>query len=90
MKRILTVALAALIAVATSAAADTLKVGVQAPITGAYANEGQGIDNAVKLLADQINAEGGVLDKKIEVVTCDDQGTAMAAALSRRGQELVA
>ncbi len=61
--------------------ADTLKVGVQAPITGSYANEGQGIDNGVRLLAEQINAKGGVLGKQIEVITCDDQGTAMAAAI---------
>ena len=61
--------------------ADTLKVGVQAPITGSYANEGQGIENSVRLLAAQINAKGGVMGKKIEVIPCDDQGTAMAAAI---------
>ena len=61
--------------------ADTLKVGVQAPITGSYANEGQGIDNGVRLLAEQINSKGGVLGQQIEVITCDDQGTAMAAAI---------
>jgi branched-chain amino acid transport system substrate-binding protein len=62
-------------------AADTLKVGVQAPITGSYANEGQGIENSVRLLAEQINAKGGVMGKQIEVIACDDQGTAMAAAI---------
>ena len=61
--------------------ADTLKVGVQAPITGSYANEGQGIENSVRLLAAQINASGGVMGKQIEVIPCDDQGTAMAAAI---------
>lgn len=61
--------------------ADTLKVGVQAPITGSYANEGQGIENGVRLLAAQINAKGGVLGQQIEVIACDDQGTAMAAAI---------
>ncbi len=61
--------------------ADTLKVGVQAPITGSYANEGQGIENSVRLLAAQINAKGGVMGKMIEVIPCDDQGTAMAAAI---------
>ncbi len=66
---------------APAMAADTLKVGVQAPITGDYANEGQGIDNSVRLLAEQINAKGGVMGKQIEVITCDDQGTAMAAAI---------
>jgi len=62
-------------------AEDTLKIGVQAPITGKYANEGQGIDQAVRLLAEQINAKGGVLGKQIEVVSCDDEGTAMKAAI---------
>lgn len=61
--------------------AETLKVGVQAPITGSYANEGQGIENGVRLLAAQINAKGGVLGQQIEVIACDDQGTAMAAAI---------
>lgn len=61
--------------------AETLKVGVQAPITGSYANEGQGIENGVRLLASQINADGGVMGKQIEVIVCDDQGTAMAAAI---------
>ena len=61
--------------------AETLKVGVQAPITGSYANEGQGIENSVRLLASQINAKGGVMGKQIEVIVCDDQGTAMAAAI---------
>ena len=61
--------------------ADTLKVGVQAPITGQYANEGQGIDQSVRLLAEQINEKGGVMGKQIEVITCDDEGTAMKAAI---------
>ncbi len=84
MNRIKTVlALAMVFAMTASVgfAAETLKVGVQAPITGSYANEGQGIENGVRLLAEQINAKGGVLGKKIEVIPCDDQGTAMAAAI---------
>jgi branched-chain amino acid transport system substrate-binding protein len=85
MKRILQsvliiVAVLGLVA-APALAADTLKVGVQAPITGSYANEGQGIENGVRLLAEQINAKGGVMGKQIEVISCDDQGTAMAAAI---------
>ncbi len=62
-------------------AGDTLKVGVQAPITGKYANEGQGIDQSVRLLAEQINEKGGVMGRKIEVISCDDEGTAMKAAI---------
>lgn len=77
----LMVAMLAFCLVAVPAMAETLKVGVQAPITGSYANEGQGIENGVKLLAEQINAKGGVMGRQIEVIVCDDQGTAMAAAI---------
>jgi branched-chain amino acid transport system substrate-binding protein len=75
------VTLLAFCLVAVPAMAETLKVGVQAPITGSYANEGQGIQNGVMLLAEQINASGGVMGRQIEVITCDDQGTAMASAI---------
>ncbi|WP_136808350.1 branched-chain amino acid ABC transporter substrate-binding protein [Desulfosediminicola flagellatus] len=81
-KKSLFVSLLSFSLIAGSAFADdTLKVGVQAPITGSYANEGQGIDNATRLMAEQINAKGGVMGKQIEVVTCDDEGTAMKAAI---------
>ncbi|DAB34188.1 MAG TPA: branched chain amino acid ABC transporter substrate-binding protein [Sulfurospirillum sp. UBA12182] len=70
--------------VTASSAADVIKIGVQAPITGKYANEGQSIDNGVRLVVDQVNAKGGVLGKKIEVVSCDDEGTAQKAAICAR------
>lgn len=62
-------------------AADTVKIGVQAPITGKYANEGQSIENFVKLIAEEKNAEGGLLGKQIEVITCDDEAKAQKAAV---------
>lgn len=65
-------------------AADTLAVGVQAPITGQYANEGQGIADAVKLLVKQQNAKGGLLGQQLEVKVCDDQGQAAPAAICAR------
>lgn len=65
-------------------AAGVIKIGVQAPITGSFANEGQGIDNAVKMLVAQQNAKGGLLGKKLEVVTCDDEGTAVGGAICAR------
>jgi len=85
MKKMLPKIAASLVAcsmlVSASVASDVIKIGVQAPITGQYANEGQSIDNGVRLIVDQFNAKGGVLGKKIEVVTCDDQGTAQQAAI---------
>jgi len=80
MKKLL-IMLTVVLAFASLAVADTIKIGVQAPITGQYANEGQGIDNAARLLAEQYNAKGGLLGKKIEVFTCDDEGQAMKAAI---------
>jgi branched-chain amino acid transport system substrate-binding protein len=62
-------------------ASDVVKIGVQAPITGKYANEGQSIENFVKLIVDEKNAEGGLLGKQIEVVTCDDEAKAQKAAV---------
>ena len=88
MKRILAIVAAltatCLIPALQVSAEDAIKIGVQAPITGQYASEGQGIDKAVRLLAEQVNADGGVLGKKLEIVTCDDEGTAMKAAICAR------
>lgn len=87
MKKLFTTLAMLLVAtffVSSSYAEDVIKIGVQAPITGKYANEGQGIDNAVRLLAKQYNEAGGVLGKKIEVYTCDDEGTAQKSAICAR------
>jgi branched-chain amino acid transport system substrate-binding protein len=74
------IALSAVVA-SSLVAADTVKIGVQAPITGKYANEGQSIENFVKLIVAEKNAEGGLLGKQIEVVTCDDEAKAQKAAV---------
>lgn len=71
-------------ATSAMAADDTIKIGVQAPITGEYAAEGQGIENGVKLLVEQQNANGGLLGKKLSYVTCDDEGKASQAAICAR------
>jgi len=68
----------------SSLLADTVKIGVQAPITGKYANEGQGIEQFVKLIVNEKNAQGGLLGKQIEVVTCDDEAKAQKAAVCAR------
>ncbi len=78
-------ALASILFIASTVfAGGIVKFGVQAPITGQFANEGQGIANAVKLLAEEQNAKGGLLGKKIKVIVCDDQGTAQQAAICAR------
>jgi len=54
--------------------AEPIKIGVQGPITGKWAYEGEGFVKCVKLLAEQLNEKGGLLGRKIEIVTCDDKG----------------
>ena len=45
--------------------------------------------NAVKLAADEINAKGGVLGKKIELIIADTEGDpAKAANIAASGAEL--
>ncbi len=62
--------------------AETVKIGLMAPLTGSWASEGQGMKNIVTLLAEQQNAKGGVLGKPIEVITEDDGGDPRTASLA--------
>ncbi|MBN1472689.1 MAG: branched-chain amino acid ABC transporter substrate-binding protein [Syntrophaceae bacterium] len=68
-------------------AADNIKIGLMAPITGAWSNTGQEMKLVIDLLAEDINAKGGILGKKIEVVTVNDEGTPQGA--SQAADELV-
>src|SRR5579875_1766252 len=60
-------------------AAEPIKIGVPAPLSGAYANAGIDIVNAARLAADQINAKGGVLGRPLAIVPEDDACDAQTA-----------
>jgi branched-chain amino acid transport system substrate-binding protein len=55
------------------AAADTIKIGFNAPLTGFAASDGKSSTEGAKLAVNQINEAGGVLGKKLELVIYDDQ-----------------
>jgi branched-chain amino acid transport system substrate-binding protein len=57
----------------SGAAADTIKVGEYASLHGSEANFGQSSHKGTELAIDQINAAGGVLGKKLELIYEDDQ-----------------
>jgi len=61
--------------------AGTIKLGLEGPMTGDYAYEGQGFQKAVQLLVDQTNEAGGFLGQQIELVIEDDAGDPTQAAL---------
>ena len=58
----------------SSASSDTIRIGLEAPITGSLSELGQGMLNGAKQAAAQVNASGGVDGKKIEIVAIDDKG----------------
>src|ERR1700755_2989117 len=62
------------------AEADTIKIGVNEPLTGAFAASGTYVVNGAKIAADEINAKGGVLGKKIELVIEDNKSNPTEAA----------
>lgn len=71
----------ALVAHATHAQdAKTLKIGVPVPLSGSYEHAGTDIVDGAKLAAEKINAAGGVLGEKLEIVTRDDGCNADQAA----------
>ena len=55
------------------AAAKTLKIGVIGPFTGASADFGVPMLNGIQQAVDEINAVGGYLGNKLEIVRKDDQ-----------------
>ncbi len=57
----------------SASAADPIKIGLSGPFTGGSSPMGVSMRDGVKLAADEINAKGGVLGRKIELIERDDQ-----------------
>jgi branched-chain amino acid transport system substrate-binding protein len=55
-----------------AAAADTIKIGLAAPLTGDAAAYGDNIKAGAELKLEEINAAGGINGKKLELVEGDD------------------
>ncbi len=82
MKKIVSLALALGLAAGSAWAADTLKIGLMAPMTGSWASEGQEMKQILDLLAKELNGKGGLLGKQVEVVAEDDAGDPRTASLA--------
>jgi branched-chain amino acid transport system substrate-binding protein len=66
----------------TARAADTVKIGMIAPLTGSWASEGQEMKRNGELLAAEVNARGGLLGKQVELLVEDDGGDPRTASLA--------
>ncbi len=64
-------------------AEDTVKIGLLVPLTGPAAADGTSALYSVQIALDQVNEQGGVLGKKVELIHYDDRADAKeAVALS--------
>jgi branched-chain amino acid transport system substrate-binding protein len=64
---------------APAAAGGVIKIGHYASMTGGTANFGQSSDKGARLAIDELNAAGGVLGRKLELVTEDDRSQSSEA-----------
>ena len=55
-------------------AGETIKVGSLAPLTGSVSVYGISTTNGIKMAVDEINANGGVMGRQIELLTEDEKG----------------
>ena len=57
----------------SAAAEDTLKIGYIDPLSGGGASVGEGGLKTFQYLADELNAKGGILGHKVEIVPLDNK-----------------
>ena len=82
------VAAALLWSLAHGAAADVVKIGVLAPLSGKAAADGQEFVNGAQLAVDELNAAGGVAEHTFELVV-GDVGEASADAVVTAAERLL-
>ena len=55
---------------------EKVRIGLEAPLSGDLQTLGEGMLNGAELAADELNADGGLLGKDVEIVPIDDGGDA--------------
>ena len=74
------IATATLLAVSCSKQGETIRIGEYASLTGKEATYGQASHKGTQLAVEEINAAGGLLGRKLELITEDDQSKSGEAA----------
>src|ERR1700693_5821752 len=78
-------ALAVLSAAALPAQADdTIKLGLVAAMSGQSAKSGEAIVRGLSIALDEINAKGGLLGKKVELIVRDDESKPAKGVIAAR------
>jgi branched-chain amino acid transport system substrate-binding protein len=79
MKQIVAASTLALVATAALAQTGPIRIGVVTPLSGTYAGIGQQVKWGLDLAAAQINAAGGVMGRKLELVYEDEEANPAVA-----------
>ena len=72
---ILATAVMAMGSVSASASADTIKIGINVPLTGFAAADGQSALHGAEIAVEQVNSAGGINGDMIELGVYDDQAS---------------
>ena len=83
--RHLVIAAAALVTAALPAGAqETIKLGLVAAMSGQSAKSGEAIVRGLSVAIDEVNAKGGLLGKKVELLVRDDESNPAKGAVAAR------
>jgi branched-chain amino acid transport system substrate-binding protein len=74
----------ALIGAGPASAQESVKVGLVAAMSGQSAKSGEAIVRGLSLAIDEINAKGGVLGKKVDLVVRDDESNPAKGVIAAR------
>ena len=78
------VLLAAALLTAVPLHAQTIKIGLVTALSGQSARAGEAITRGLQVAIDEINAKGGVLGRKLELVRRDDEATPAKGVIAAR------
>src|SRR3954468_20017805 len=82
--RFVVAAVAAACLVLPARAQDTLKLGLVAAMSGQSAKSGEAIVRGLSIAVDEVNAKGGLLGKKVELIVRDDESNPAKGAIAAR------
>src|SRR5262245_38514498 len=83
-RRLLLAGALAFAAALPAGAQEVVKLGLVAAMSGQSAKSGEAIVRGLSLAVDEINAKGGVLGKKLELVSRDDESNPAKGAIAAR------
>ena len=83
-RRLLLATAATTIVIAPVRAQDTIKLGLVAAMSGQSAKSGEAIVRGLSIAVDEINARGGLLGKKVELLVRDDESNPAKGVVAAR------